>query len=283
MKTITALVVRAIEFCAQYAWPVIAAAMLLTVASSWYAATHFAMTTDINQLISPNIPWREREAAFEKAFPQFEIDRRGDRCADAGAGRRSDRARWCSGCRSRRICSARSSSRKAALSSAERLSVRAARSARPADENADAGATPGAGAGRRSDPARRHSSAAIRPARRAGRPDHARQHDLADDARRRHDREGECRPAGELFLARTGRGPTPSTADELLRFLNIQAALDYSELEPGQKATDAIRQAAADLDFASQISGAPAPDRPGADGGRGIRARSRRMPRSTPP
>ena len=31
------------------------------------------MTTDINQLISPNIPWRQREAAFEKAFPQFEL------------------------------------------------------------------------------------------------------------------------------------------------------------------------------------------------------------------
>ena len=73
MKTITAFVVRAIAFCTQYAWPVIAVAVLLAVLSSWYAATHFAMTTDINQLISPNIPWRQREAAFEKAFPQFEL------------------------------------------------------------------------------------------------------------------------------------------------------------------------------------------------------------------
>ena len=73
MKTITALVVRAIDFCAQYAWPVIAVAILLPILSSWYAATHFSMTTDINQLISPNIPWRQREAAFEKAFPQFEM------------------------------------------------------------------------------------------------------------------------------------------------------------------------------------------------------------------
>ena len=31
------------------------------------------MTTDVNQLISPNIPWRQREAAFEKAFPQYEL------------------------------------------------------------------------------------------------------------------------------------------------------------------------------------------------------------------
>jgi hopanoid biosynthesis associated RND transporter like protein HpnN len=73
MKTITVLVVRAIDFCARYAWPVIAAAVLLTVISSWYAATHFAMTTDINQLISTDIPWRQREMKFEKAFPQYEL------------------------------------------------------------------------------------------------------------------------------------------------------------------------------------------------------------------
>jgi uncharacterized protein len=72
MKIITALVVRAITFCAQHAWPVIGLSLLLAILSSWYAATHFAMTTDVNQLISPNIPWRQREAAMEKSFPQFE-------------------------------------------------------------------------------------------------------------------------------------------------------------------------------------------------------------------
>ena len=73
MKTITALVVRAIEFCVRFAWPVIAVALVLTVASSWYAATHFSMTTDINKLISTDIPWRKRELIFEKAFPQYEL------------------------------------------------------------------------------------------------------------------------------------------------------------------------------------------------------------------
>jgi hopanoid biosynthesis associated RND transporter like protein HpnN len=73
MKLITDLVVRAIEFCARNAWRVIAFSVLLTVVSTWYAATHFSMTTDVNQLISPNIPWRQREAKFEKAFPQFEL------------------------------------------------------------------------------------------------------------------------------------------------------------------------------------------------------------------
>ena len=43
-----------------------------------------------------------------------------------------------------------------------------------------------------------------------------------------------------------------SSASDKLRFLNIQAKLDYSELEPGMKATDAIRQAATDAGFASK-------------------------------
>jgi hypothetical protein len=43
-----------------------------------------------------------------------------------------------------------------------------------------------------------------------------------------------------------------ATSDDLLRFVEIQATLNYSELEPGQRATDAIRQAATDLDIASK-------------------------------
>jgi hypothetical protein len=46
-----------------------------------------------------------------------------------------------------------------------------------------------------------------------------------------------------------GRAPTTM---ELMHFVNIQAVLDYSELEPGQKATNAVRQAAADLGFPSK-------------------------------
>ncbi len=72
MKTTTAFVVRAIAFCWQYAWPVIAAGILLAIASSWYAAAHFKMTTNMAQLISSDLPWRQREASLEKAFPHFQ-------------------------------------------------------------------------------------------------------------------------------------------------------------------------------------------------------------------
>jgi hopanoid biosynthesis associated RND transporter like protein HpnN len=73
MKTITAFVVRAISLCIHYAGWVIAAAILIAIGSSWYAATHFSVNTDINQLLSATSPGRQREMAFEKAFPQFDI------------------------------------------------------------------------------------------------------------------------------------------------------------------------------------------------------------------
>ena len=60
------------------------------------------------------------------------------------------------------------------------------------------------------------------------------------------------------------QGHEPKASD-LLRFLKIQAVLDYSELEPGLKASDAIRKAAADLKLELHLSGAVALDRPGAD------------------
>ena len=72
MKTITAFVVRAIGFCTLYPRRVIVGAIIVTIVSSWYAATHFSVTTDINQLLSTNSPGRQRELAFEKAFPQFD-------------------------------------------------------------------------------------------------------------------------------------------------------------------------------------------------------------------
>ncbi len=63
---IVSLVVR----CTRHAWATIIVAMLLAVISSVYAARHFAINTDINTLISPDLAWRQREIAFEKAFPQ---------------------------------------------------------------------------------------------------------------------------------------------------------------------------------------------------------------------
>jgi hopanoid biosynthesis associated RND transporter like protein HpnN len=49
---------------------VIVAATLLGAASAVYAARHFAISTDVSKLLSPDLPWRQRELAYQAAFPQ---------------------------------------------------------------------------------------------------------------------------------------------------------------------------------------------------------------------
>ena len=58
-----------VGLCSRYAWAVVAVAAIITVGSGYYAAKHFAITTDINKLIAPGIDWRLREKAYERDFP----------------------------------------------------------------------------------------------------------------------------------------------------------------------------------------------------------------------
>src|SRR5436305_3023447 len=63
-------IVATVTRCTRHAWLVIALATLAAGVSGVYAARHFAINTDINTLISRDLPWRQREIAFDKAFPQ---------------------------------------------------------------------------------------------------------------------------------------------------------------------------------------------------------------------
>jgi hopanoid biosynthesis associated RND transporter like protein HpnN len=63
-------IVATVTRCTRHAWLVIALATLAAGVSGLYAARHFAINTDINTLISRDLPWRQREIAFDKAFPQ---------------------------------------------------------------------------------------------------------------------------------------------------------------------------------------------------------------------
>jgi hopanoid biosynthesis associated RND transporter like protein HpnN len=47
---------------------VIVIALVLSVVSGNYAVRNFAINTNVNQLISPDLPWRQRELAFVAAF-----------------------------------------------------------------------------------------------------------------------------------------------------------------------------------------------------------------------
>ena len=66
----TSRIARLVRFSADRPWAVAAAALALGVLAMTYAASHFAMTTDTDKLISSKLPFRQREAQYNKAFPQ---------------------------------------------------------------------------------------------------------------------------------------------------------------------------------------------------------------------
>jgi predicted RND superfamily exporter protein len=67
---LTLWVKSVVEFCTRHPWLVLITALLLAAVSGVYAERKFAINTDIEKLISPELPWRQRELAFDRAFPQ---------------------------------------------------------------------------------------------------------------------------------------------------------------------------------------------------------------------
>ncbi len=66
---LTNLVVSVVRICTRYAALVVAAVVLMTIAATVYTVQNFAITTDINKLISPDLDWRQRDLDFDKTFP----------------------------------------------------------------------------------------------------------------------------------------------------------------------------------------------------------------------
>jgi hopanoid biosynthesis associated RND transporter like protein HpnN len=66
---LASIITAIVRYCTRFPWPIIALALVGAVVSGVYSARHFAINTDVNKLISPDLDWRKREAEFEKAFP----------------------------------------------------------------------------------------------------------------------------------------------------------------------------------------------------------------------
>jgi hopanoid biosynthesis associated RND transporter like protein HpnN len=94
---LTAAIVGVVDFCCRRAWLVVVASILLSIGCGVFAAHRFAINTDINQLISPHLPWRQRQLAFDEAFPQLQnqiivvIDARTPELGEAAAAALTDR------------------------------------------------------------------------------------------------------------------------------------------------------------------------------------------------
>jgi len=65
---LTRIVVSIVNACTRFAAFIVLIALVLAVAAGFYTARHFSINTDINTLISPNLDWRKRDNQFGEAF-----------------------------------------------------------------------------------------------------------------------------------------------------------------------------------------------------------------------
>ena len=66
----TSVIERIVTFCCRWRGLVVLASLVLAVAAGFYTATHFAINSNSADLISPDVGWRQREQQFDRLFPQ---------------------------------------------------------------------------------------------------------------------------------------------------------------------------------------------------------------------
>jgi uncharacterized protein len=65
---LTSIVVSIVKACTRFAPLIVLVGLILAIAAGFYTARHFAINTDINTLISQKLDWRQRDNEFEHAF-----------------------------------------------------------------------------------------------------------------------------------------------------------------------------------------------------------------------
>jgi hypothetical protein len=65
---LTKIVISIVQTCTRFAATTVLIALGLAIAAGFYTARHFEINTDINTLISPDLDWRKRDIQFDTAF-----------------------------------------------------------------------------------------------------------------------------------------------------------------------------------------------------------------------
>jgi uncharacterized protein len=67
-EVLTSIVVSIVKACTRFAATTVLIALGLAIAAGFYTVHHFEINTDINTLISPDLDWRKRDIQFDEAF-----------------------------------------------------------------------------------------------------------------------------------------------------------------------------------------------------------------------
>jgi uncharacterized protein len=248
---LTSIVVSIVKACTRFAVLTLAIGLVLAVLAGVYTSRNFEINTDINQLISPNLDWRKRDNQFDNAFDR---DRTILAVVDAPTPE---------------LTSAASEALEKKLSGDTKHfdSVQALGSGEFFEKNGLL-FLPVAEVGKITN---QFESAAPLIEIMAGDPSlrgltGALETGLAGVKRGEVKLDNTARPFSQIAetvetILKTGSGTfswreltsdKPLTDADRRAFIEFKPILDFNALEPGKEATDAIRQAARDLNFAGE-------------------------------
>jgi uncharacterized protein len=238
-------VFRTVDFCSRHAWRVILLGLILAAASTVYTARHFAIKTDVTDLFPRDLPWTERASQYQKSFPQPDIlvvvdaptpelvEQATAKLVQAFAAR-PDVIRSVHQPQGGRFFE-----RNGLLYLPTGEVTRLTEGLVQADPLLQTLAA---------DPSLRGSLSALSLGLMGVQYGQVKLDDLAQPMTMAADTASEAlagKPAS--FSWRVLASGKPATPEELLRFIEIEPVLDFSALEPGRAATDAIAQTAREL------------------------------------
>ena len=246
-------IARIVDFSTRQHWPVIGCALIIAVLASLYSARHFAIDTNIADLLSTDLPWRKNEIAWEQAFPQ-----RSEMSLVVVEAPTPENVQRAAEALAARLAEHPDVIHSVLQPGGGEFFNRNGFLYLPTDQLAGTmaqltRAQPLLGA-LASDPTLRglmdvitFGSMGVQSGQ-AKLDDLARPFNMASDVLDRV-------LAGQdaTFSWRVLVKGQPADSGDLRRFIEVHPVLDFSQLEPGDAATDAIRQAAADLNLASDL------------------------------
>jgi hopanoid biosynthesis associated RND transporter like protein HpnN len=248
---VKSIITRIVELCNRHPWPVIGLGLLLATASVIYTVRHFTITTDIEQLISSDLPWHKRQLEFSKAFRERDIlvvvqaptPELVEQAADALGQRLSMGADH--------IDSVQELGAGRFFERNGLLYLPTEEVARTIDGLVKADPLLGTLA---EDPSLRGIMSALSSSLLGLKSGQLQIDGLAWPLTLAADTVDDVlagRPAS--FSWRVLVQGRPAEPSDLRRLIQVQPVLDFAELQPGKAATNAIRQAAADLQLASKF------------------------------
>jgi hopanoid biosynthesis associated RND transporter like protein HpnN len=244
-------IVRIVDFCAHHRWTLIIAGTVVMIGAAAFAATRFSINTDIEGLISEDLPWHQRQLELSKAFPQRGIIA----VVKAPTAENAEQAT---------NALAQSLSKNADLfpvveqpESGEFFKRNGLLFAPPADVRKSAEGLVRAQpfiAALAGDPSLRGVMTALSFAARGTQAGQIRLEQLAWPLSLADQTLSDVlsgKPASFSWQELLQGHPLP--ANQLRHFVETEPKLDFAELQPGRKAEDGIHRAAADLDLQSKF------------------------------